>query len=201
MTKRGILSIGIKLIGILAIFSAIRSIQIAASLGLASVSEGAGSIWYLIWGLFALVLYVLLSIILLTKSDTIAAALVTEDESISVQSDEWKKYACSVAFAAVGLLIAANAVPNLLHKIGRIILRLVFLGKAPLDMRELLPGVTWSQLLIPVLEFVLGVIIMRKSSGIVRIINKSWKIPLHHRYEDYEDKVIDDEYNGGEETR
>ena len=168
MTKRDILAVANKILGIYLLVRALESLQTmgmaVSTLKQLSPTEGIQGSWFLIGSIVPFLLFIGASFCLIRWSNPIAAKLCVRDKTNNVKGGIEKDLLQEIAFSTVGVFVIANALP----RITRIIVHLSYQGQ----WKERIVSSTWGSIVGIVVELAIGIYLIFGSKGFVGLLKK-----------------------------
>ena len=169
MTKKDILIVANRILGIYLLIRAFESLQIVgmaiATLRPLSLEEEIQDYWFLIGTLIPFLLLIVAAFCLIKWADLIATKLCHKDKPHEIKKGIKKEEIQEVAFSAVGVFIIANALP----RITQIVINFSYQGEL-LKRKLILSG--WSSLAGLIVQLIIGFFLIFGSKGLVQLIQK-----------------------------
>lgn len=164
ITKRDILALSFKVLGLLCLIWGIPNAVSAAMIALRSSNEQ--SIW-LVPGLIAMpVTYFISAFLLLKCSKGIASLLVREDGPVQINvGEDWQRPLYTLCLRVVGAIALVRGIPGLIRALVQFSLYRRFVAPQ-------VPIATWSQLVSAIVYLILGIYFIGGAKLIVRIAMK-----------------------------
>lgn len=130
MTKRDILSISFKILGVICIMYTIVLIpNIGMAIGMVLGQQDSEYALYAVrWHFFITILFptitLLFGFLLLKWGDSIAVKLIRDDTQIEMtRTDDWEKRIFSLSMKIIGLIWLIGGIPDLIKAIGELTMR------------------------------------------------------------------------------
>ncbi len=166
MTKRDILSISLKILGVFSIIYAVRQIPYIAltiSMFIPQSGQGLSSIWYLIGIITSIILAFVIAYILLRWGDSIAKKLVRKDSKIpSLNEKEWEKPIFILSLRVVGVLCLIRGIQELI----KYLIRFTSLGEKP----GFLTAQNWGGVISTIVVLIISVYLISGAKKFVKFL-------------------------------
>lgn len=123
MTRRDILAIVIKVLGVICVICAVTSLPglVTVMVNRRIVSSGGYDPlvrWYLIQSCVSPFLFLIMAVVLLSWGDRIAGRLVREDGAVGASdAGGWGRFALALSLRVVGVVTLVRAIPELLGSV------------------------------------------------------------------------------------
>ena len=168
MTKRSILSLACKIIGVIFLAEAVVAvpsvIQFAIMYVRGTVVDGGNPVAYVLFSVCSLVLSFAIAFVLICSSDWIARILIAEDQEIALPDvRERGKAILEPACRIVGIVLLAQAIPGLVRLFSESMIHESIIAGGMSSMRDMLADALrqarvehWSSLIGYVTSIVIG---------------------------------------------
>jgi hypothetical protein len=171
MTKRDILSISLKILGVFSIIYAARQIPNIAywiSLVISQPTLNLASFWYLFGTITSIILALVVAYILLRWGDSISKRLMREDSEIpALGKKEWEEAVFKLSMRIVGVVCLTRGIPGLFNSLTR----LPFLG----DEQRFFPAQIWGGLISAIVLLIIGVYLISGAKRFVKLVLREAK--------------------------
>lgn len=132
MTKRDVLSIALKIVGMLAVMWAILLVP-AVGFGIRALfqepSADVHTYWYFLSSITTLILLLIMAYVLLRWSDSIASRVVRQDSTLTISGHAgWEKSVFTVALRIVGVVFLVRGIPELVELVEQLLAGWGFTG-------------------------------------------------------------------------
>lgn len=166
MTKRDIISISLKILGVFSIIYAVRQIPNIAywiSFVISQPTLNSTSFWYLFGTIVSLILALVVAYILLRWGDSISKKLMREDSEIPALGEkEWEEAFFKLSLRIVGVVCLTRGIPGLFDSLTR----LTFLG----EEQRFFPPQIWGGFISTIVLLVIGVYLISGAKRLVKLV-------------------------------
>jgi uncharacterized membrane protein len=164
MTKRDVLSISLKIVGVYSVIYAVRLIPnfaLAISMVFQQSRQNPSSFWFLAWSITAFVLALAATYILLRWGDSIAKKLIKENSEISAfAAKDWEKSILNLSLRIIGVVCLIRGIPELFNSL----IRLTSLGA---EQRFVSPNY-WGGLISAIVLLIIGAYLISGGKKLIK---------------------------------
>jgi hypothetical protein len=165
MTKRDVLSISLKIVGVYSVIYAVRqipNIALAMSMVSAQSRQNSYSFWYIAWSITSFILALAATYILLRWGDLIAKKLVKENSEISALAlKDWEKPIFNLSLRIIGVICLVRGIPESFNNL----IRLTSLGE---EQRYFSPNY-WGGLISGIILLIIGVYLISSGKKLIKL--------------------------------